>query len=290
MSQYSIPAVIVSILAFASTASLVQAWQAFDEVKELSRPEAYQGRTEGREEAERTCRRQVESARMSDEDGYDYSLGGMVLDRRVERLRAVLGRRFNDVEVVVEDVHDPHNASAIFRNVDAFGASGVTLVYRRSEQPKISKMVSGRINRWVRVRRLDEPVAACDALKARGLRVFVTTLEEGATSYLDVDWTQPAAIVLGGEQTGCSPEMVAAADELVTIPMLGFAQSLNVSVASAVLLAEIARQRLAHAQGDPEWSDEKEALLRAWLDREVPKRPRRKRRALELGLIPDEPG
>lgn len=216
---------------------------------------------------------------------FDHTFGGMVLDRRVERLRDVLERRLDDLEVVIEDVHDPHNASAILRNVDAFGASGVTMVYRFSEQPKISKMVAGRIDRWIRVRRRDDPTAACDELRARGLRVYVTALDERATPYLEVDWTKPAAIVLGGEKRGCSPEMLAAADELVTIPMLGFAQSLNVSVASAVVLAEASRQRLALDGYTPTWCDEKEELLRAWCDREVPKRPRRKRRAQELGLL-----
>jgi len=221
------------------------------------------------------------------ESEFDYSLGGMVLDRRVERLRRVLARRLDCFEVVIEDVHDPHNASAILRNVDAFGASGVTMVYRRAEQPKISKVVSGRIHRWVRIQRRDDPGAACTELRARGMKVYVAALDAAAVSYLDVDWTQPCAVVLGGEREGCSPEMLAAADALVTIPMLGFGQSLNVSVASAVLLGEAARQCSAAGLYAPSWSDEKEQTFRDWLAREVPDRPRRKRRAMELGLIPE---
>ena len=120
------------------------------------------------------------------------------------------------------------------------------------------------------------------------MKVFVTALVPEATPYLEVDWTQPCAVVLGGEQNGCSPEMLAAADQLVAIPMQGFGQSLNVSVASAVILAEVCRQRLAAGCG-PSWTDEKEQILRGWVEREVPKRPRRKRRAMELGLLPDEP-
>jgi len=211
---------------------------------------------------------------MSQSEEFDYSLGGMVLDRRVERLREVLEWRLDDLEVVVEDVHDPHNASAILRNVDAFGASGVTMVYRQAEQPKISKMVSGRIHRWVRTDRSDDPAAVCDALRARGFTVYVTALDEDAVSYLDVDWTQPCAVVLGGERSGCSPEMLAAADVLVTIPMLGFGQSLNVSVASAVILGEASRQRSEAGMYAPSWSEEKEQIFRGWLQREIPSRPR----------------
>jgi tRNA (guanosine-2'-O-)-methyltransferase len=232
----------------------------------------------------------LDSRLMSDEGAFDYSLGGMVLDRRVERLRGVLARRLDALEVVIEDVHDPHNASAIFRNVDAFGATGVTMVYRRAEQPKISKMVSGRIQRWVRTVRRDDPAAVCAELRARGLKVYVTALDETAVSYLDVDWTEPCAVVLGGEREGCSAEMLAAADCLVTIPMFGFAQSLNVSVASAVILGEAARQCEAAGMYAPSWSDEKERIFRDWLFREVPDSPRRKRRAVELGLIPKQTG
>jgi tRNA (guanosine-2'-O-)-methyltransferase len=222
------------------------------------------------------------------EGEFDYSLGGMVLARRVERLRRVLARRLDCFEVVIEDVHDPHNASAILRNVDAFGASGVTMVYRRAEQPKISKMVAGRIQRWIRTERREDPKAVCDELRARGMTVYVTALDPAAVSYLDVDWTQPCAVVLGGEREGCSPKMLASADALVTIPMLGFGQSLNVSVASAVLLGEAARQCAAAGLYAPTWSDEKEQTFRDWIEREVPDRPRRKRRAMELGLIPED--
>jgi tRNA (guanosine-2'-O-)-methyltransferase len=222
------------------------------------------------------------------ESEFDYSLSGMVLDRRVARLRGVLERRLDNFEVVIEDVHDPHNASAMLRNVDAFGASGVTMVYRRAEQPKISKMVSGRIHRWVRIARRDDPVAVCDDLRARGLKVYATSLDPAALSYLDVDWAQPCAVVLGAERQGCSPEMLAAACARVTIPMQGFGQSLNVSVASAVILGEAARQCSAAGLFAPSWSDEKEQTFRDWLQREVPGRPRRKRRAVELGLIPED--
>jgi tRNA (guanosine-2'-O-)-methyltransferase len=224
---------------------------------------------------------------MSEGDEFDHSFGGMILDRRVERLRSVLEHRLDDLEVVIEDVHDPHNASAILRSVDAFGATGVTMIYRRAEQPKISKMVSGRIHRWVRVHRRDDPGQACSELRQRGLKIFVTALDDAAVSYLEVDWTQPCAVVLGGEREGCSAQMLAAADELVTIPMLGFGQSLNVSVAGAVILGEASRQRMDAGMYEPSWSEEKEQLLRSWLEREIPTEGGRERRGRVLGQKPE---
>ncbi|MEE2829400.1 MAG: RNA methyltransferase [Myxococcota bacterium] len=196
----------------------------------------------------------------------------MISEERVARMRQVLGRRQDDLEVVLEDLRDPHNASAVLRTADAFGVGGVTLVYRHARQPRISRLVSGHTKRWTRLHRTDDPVSACAALRERGLRVFAAAITEEATPYLEVDWTRPAAIVLGSEKDGCSPELLAAADSQVRIPMLGFSQSLNVSVAAAVLLAEVARQRLAAGLFEETWSPEKQAVLDSWIDRELPSR------------------
>lgn len=202
--------------------------------------------------------------------------GGMISERRVERMKSVLSCRQDDLEVVIEDIHDPHNASAILRSADGFAAAGVTLVYRTQPQPRISRMVSGQTKRWTRLHRRDDPVATCTELRERGLEVLVTSLSPDAVSYLEVDWTRPTAVVLGSEKTGCSPEMLAAADRLVTIPMLGFGQSFNVSVAAAVILAEAARQRRAAGMYEGSWSAEKQAIFDAWIDRELPSRRWRK--------------
>ena len=108
--------------------------------------------------------------------------------------------------------------------------------------------------------------ACVSALRAEGIAVYATELTDEAQDYLSVDFNGPTAIVLGNEHAGCSPEMVALADGAVIVPMVGFVQSLNVSVAAAVLLAEVARQR---KDVQPPWTEHKAALLESWVERET---------------------
>ena len=190
----------------------------------------------------------------------------MVTGRRRGRMREVLSRRWDDLAVVIENVHDAHNASAILRSCDAFGAGRVGLCYTDEEFPKISGGVAAKVQKWLEIERYGSAVECVKALHARGLAVYATCLEEGARDYVEVDWRRPSAVVLGNEHRGCSEEMLGLADGAVRIPMAGFVDSLNVSVAAAVLLAEAARQRRGMAR--PRWTAEREALLESWLERE----------------------
>ena len=204
----------------------------------------------------------------------------MPSQRRIARIREVLERRQADLSVVVENIWDPHNTSAIVRSADGFGAGTVHLLYTIEETPDLSRGVSAYTDKWTTLERHDVTADLVDAVHARGQRIVVTHVDNSALDYLEVDWTQPTALVLGNEQRGCSEELLAAADERVQIPMLGFAQSFNVSVAAAVILAEVARQRRAVGRLKPSWSDDKQRLLEYWLAREE---------AREQRLPPPEP-
>ena len=194
----------------------------------------------------------------------------MPSERRLQRIREVLERRQEDLLVVLENVHDPHNASAVVRSCDAFGVGRVGLCYTHTVIPDISKGVAGHVPKWMEFEEYGSYEACTEALRGRGLRIYATQLGEGACDYLDVDWTEPSAIVLGNEHQGCAPELLALADATVMVPMQGMAQSLNVSVAGAVLLAEAARQRQASGRYAPRWSEAKEQMLQHWLQREEP--------------------
>ncbi len=177
----------------------------------------------------------------------------------------VIERRHDDLVVVIENVHDSHNASAILRSCDAFGISRVALVYTNQEFPKISSGVAAKVEKWLEIERFDSVEACAASLRADGIRLYATRLTEDALDYRDVDFTQPAAIVLGNEHDGCSEEIAALADGNVIVPMLGFVQSLNVSVAAAVMMSEMARQRRGL---NPPWTDRKAALVQSWIERE----------------------
>ena len=184
-------------------------------------------------------------------------------------MREVLARRQDDLVIVLENIHDAHNASAILRSCDAFGVGAVALCYTDQVFPKISSGAAANVQKWLQIERYESVAECVAALRERSLRIYATELDGEPLDYLEVDWRGPSAIVLGNEHRGCSEEMLAAADARVRISMQGFVGSLNVSVAAAVLLAEASRQR--RGLPPPEWSAVKQETLDAWLAREEPK-------------------
>jgi len=161
---------------------------------------------------------------------------------RFERLRAALDRRQPDLTVLAENVHKPHNFAAVLRTCDAVGVFEVHGVYPAGALPTRATAAGG-IGRWVRIRRHADLAAALDALRGLDLRLVAAHPAAEARDFREVDYTVPTAILLGQEKDGLTPEALAAADELVAIPMLGLGASLNVSVAAALILFEAERQR-----------------------------------------------
>lgn len=193
----------------------------------------------------------------------------MTTERRRRRMREVLARRQDDLVIVLENIHDAHNASAVLRSCDAFGVGAVALCYTDQVFPKISSGAAANVQKWLQIERYESAAECVAALRERSLRIYATELDGEPLDYLDVDWRGPSAIVLGNEHRGCSEEMLAAADARVRIPMQGFVGSLNVSVAAAVLLAEASRQR--RSLPTPAWSAVKQGVFDEWLGREEPK-------------------
>jgi tRNA (guanosine-2'-O-)-methyltransferase len=163
---------------------------------------------------------------------------------RFRRLKAALDRRQPDLTLLMERVHKSHNFSAILRNCDAAGVLEAHVV-PPEEGMDLHHGTSAGTRKWIRVRRHEDVVSAVRHLKAAGLRVWAAHPSPGARDYRQVDFTKPSAIMMGAELHGVSPEGLAAADGYVTIPMKGMVHSLNVSVATAVLLYEALRQREA---------------------------------------------
>jgi len=192
-----------------------------------------------------------------------------ITERRLARMHSVLERRHDDLVVVLENIHDAHNASAILRSCDAFGVGRVALVYTNQVFPEISRGVAAQVDKWLQIERYDSPADCVNALHLEGLQVYATQLTDDAVDYLSISFHEPSAIVLGNERDGCSEEMVALADQQIIIPMRGFVESLNVSVAAAVLMAEIDRQR---RDLTPSWTERKAALEQTWITRESSRR------------------
>lgn len=164
------------------------------------------------------------------------------------RLEFVLRHRQPDLTVVMENIHDPHNVSAILRSCDAAGVKEVQLLYTLEQFPRIGKKSSASAAKWVERRKFRSVDECYTVLRKEGFRIYSTHLGSQSRSIYDVDFTEKTAIVFGNEHRGVSDEAADRADGTIQIPMLGMIQSLNVSVACAIVLYEALRQRLEQGQ------------------------------------------
>ena len=161
---------------------------------------------------------------------------------RFHRLRAVLARRQPDLTVLMENVHKSHNFSAILRNCDAVGVLDAHVVPPRGGLD-LHHHASAGTRKWIRVHRHATVSEAIDHLHGQGFRVLAAHPSPDALDFRDVDFTRPTAVMMGAELDGVSEEGLALADDHVVIPMMGMVHSLNVSVATSLLLYEAQRQR-----------------------------------------------
>lgn len=179
--------------------------------------------------------------------------------RRQQRIRHVLSRRQTTLTVVLEDVHDPHNASAVLRSCDGVGILDVHLVYVHEKPPKRSfaRRSSASAAKWIRTHYHDSIEACYATLREQGMSIYATALGRDNVDLYDLDFTQPSALVFGNEMRGVSAAGVDGADATIFIPMQGMVESLNISAACAVSLYEAMRQRrAAGAYESPELSVE----------------------------------
>jgi len=168
-----------------------------------------------------------------------------VTPERYQRILEVLERRQPDLTVLTEEVHKPHNISAIIRTCDAVGVFEVNCLNSMpQEDTPTFKQVARGSQKWIKLRDLDRIETAINQLQQRQFKVYAAHFSQMAIDYRKIDYTQPTAILLGAEKWGVSDRAAALVDGHIIIPMLGMVQSLNVSVAAAVILFEAQRQRL----------------------------------------------
>lgn len=200
---------------------------------------------------------------------------------RLARIRAVLDKRQPDLTVLMERVHKPHNFSAILRSCDAVGVLEAHAIPAKhgmanldeaqdlSLKGKTFNETSGSAAKWVGLHLHEDTASAFAYLKSQGFQVLAAHFSERALDYRQADYTRPTCIWLGTEKWGVSPEAAERADAHILIPMMGMVQSLNVSVAAAVILFEAQRQRLqAGFYQQVRLSPEQyQAVLEGWIAR-----------------------
>lgn len=167
----------------------------------------------------------------------------MISDRRRQRIHDVLARRQPDLSLVLNNIHDPHNVSAILRSCDAFGVLGVHLYYTDTAFPALGRKSSASARKWVEVTRHDSTFSLAQSMRQNGLTLVSTGFSEKSVPLSDWDFIKPTAVMLGNEHRGLDEELSSLCQAELTIPMMGMVQSLNVSVAAAVILHEALRQR-----------------------------------------------
>jgi tRNA (guanosine-2'-O-)-methyltransferase len=156
-------------------------------------------------------------------------------ERRRARILEVTRARVGSVTVLMDMPSDPHNAAAVVRSADAFGVPEVHVVLR-ADAFQVGHRVAQGAERWVDVISHQAPEDAVRAIKARGFRL-VATHPKGALVPDDLRSIDRLCLVLGNERDGISEALAAAADASVRVPMRGYVESLNLSVAAAVLLS-----------------------------------------------------
>ena len=172
----------------------------------------------------------------------------LVTDERLEKMKRLLFSRQNSLRVFMDYVFSAHNLSAIVRSCDAVNVG--KLYYRHQRRVKLNNEITMGAHNWIFHEYVEDIEKFYQNIKKEGYQVVVTMLDEDTVDFREVDYTQPTLIVLGNEVDGISETSVKYADKKVMIPMYGMSQSLNVSVANAIMLYEAQRQRQAKGMYD----------------------------------------
>jgi tRNA (guanosine-2'-O-)-methyltransferase len=163
---------------------------------------------------------------------------------RKDKLVSVLSKRQTDITVVLENVFDPHNISAVMRTCDATGIQEIyVLTNKIPRHKKWGTKSSSSAAKWLTVHQFDDPQECFTAIRNRYSTILTTHLSSDARSLYQLDLTQPTALVFGNEHSGVSDEIRALADGNFIIPQVGIIRSLNISVACAITLYEAYRQK-----------------------------------------------
>lgn len=199
----------------------------------------------------------------------------MLTEQREKRFRDVVSKRLQDV-IVLENIHDPHNALAAIRNCDAFGIQTAHFVFEKEKQfnpGALGKLTSASANKWVDSRTWKTTKECFAGLRREGYRIYATIIDPKANPLDTIRFAPKSALVFGNEGFGITRDARELADELVYIPMSGFVDSINLSVSVGVTLYELARQR----RGKRDFflpEKEQEALYERWVGDELKKKYR----------------
>ncbi len=165
-------------------------------------------------------------------------LENILTDNRKERFLQVLSKRTNHFTIAIEDVFQLHNTSAVMRSCEVFGIQQLNVIEERYTK-SIDKEIAMGAQKWVDVNRFDSISSCIYDLKNKGYQIIATTPHENDYLLDDFDISKPSALFFGTERDGLSDEILQQANGFLKIPMVGFTESLNISVSAAIIIQNI---------------------------------------------------
>jgi tRNA (guanosine-2'-O-)-methyltransferase len=189
-------------------------------------------------------------------------LENILTDNRKEKFLKVLKDRTKHFTIAVEDVFQMHNASAVMRSCEVFGIQELHVIEERYGK-RIDKEIAMGAQKWVDISTYDSVANCIDTLKSKGYQIIATTPHENDCLMEDFDIEKPSALFFGTERDGLSEEILRRADGFLKIPMVGFTESLNISVSASIIIQNLTN-RLRNS--DVNWQLSEEEILMKRLD------------------------
>lgn len=184
-------------------------------------------------------------------------LENILTDNRKGRFSNVLANRTNHFTVAMEDVFQLHNTSAVMRSCEVFGVQELNVVEEKFGK-SIDKEIAMGAQKWVDVNRFESISNCIDSLKSKGYQIIATTPHENDCMLDDFDISKKSAFFFGTERDGLSEEVLKNADGFLKIPMVGFTESLNISVSAAITLQNLTNRL---RKSDVKWQLSEEEIL-----------------------------
>lgn len=199
-------------------------------------------------------------------------LEGFVTDKRKNLFRNILQDRTRHFTVVLEDIYQQHNASAVIRSCDIFGIQDVHLIENKYKS-KVSRHIAKGSQKWLSFHNYKEDtnntLECLNTLKSKGYQIIATSPHNNSSILHDFDISKKSAFVFGVEKTGVSDLVINNADGILKIPMVGFTESLNISVAAAIVLENLS-YKLRNSTLDWALTNEEQKILYAsWIEKTI---------------------
>ena len=199
-------------------------------------------------------------------------LEGFVTEKRKNTFKNILLNRTRHFTVVLEDIFQQHNSSAVIRSCDVFGIQDIHIIENKYHS-KVSRHVAKGSQKWLNLNNYKEDknnTKDClTRLKNEGYQIIATSPHNNTCTLHDLDISKKSAFIFGVEKSGVSEEILINSDEILTIPMVGFTESLNISVAAAIILENLTN-KLRNSNYPWRLSEKEQEILYAnWLEKSI---------------------